>query len=97
MKDVPGHMMKFMRKMAKEAKEAKQTSEDTSYKKEYRKEIISKKNPQAHKKAKAQMKKERIEHIPQDLTPEEKNKMMEKRVPRMRPRSHKTQIHITKK
>ena len=94
MKDAPSHMMKFMRKMNKNAPDE---NTDDSYKKEYRKEITSKQNKQEVKQRKANMKKAREEHIPEDLTPEEQNCLMKKRTPRMRPRSHKAEIHIHKK
>lgn len=94
MKDVPSHMMKFMRKITKKAM---QEVEDESYKKKYKKEVISKKNPQRVKKTKAKVRKMRKEHIPEDLTPEEQNRLMEERIPRMRERSHKKELHIYKK
>jgi hypothetical protein len=94
MKDIPGHMMKFMRKVLKNST---QDINDESYKENYKKEITSKQNHQKVKKRKNIIKKTRRDHIPQDLTPDEKNKLMKERTPRMRERSHKTEIHISKK
>ncbi len=92
MKDIPGHMMKFMRKVTKKAM---QEVEDESYKKEYKKEVLSKKNPQRVKKTKSKVRKMRKEHVPEDLTPEEQNKLMNERVPRIKER--KNYIFIKKR
>lgn len=97
MKDIPGHMMKFMRKVAKKAMNE---VEDVSYRKEYKKEIISKQNPQEVKKRKAKIRESRKQHIPQDASPEEQNRIMKERTPRIRQRlkrSHKAEIHVYKK
>lgn len=96
MKDVPSNMMKFMKKMAKKNMNEDKNADD-SYKKEYKKETISKQNRQHVKKRKAKMRKMRNKHIPENLTPEERNKLMKGRTPRMRERSHKKEIHIHKK
>jgi hypothetical protein len=94
MKDVPSHMMKFIRKVTKKNIEA---AEDESYKQEYRKEITSDNNKQKEKKKKILMRKERQERIPEHLTVEEKNRKMKKREPIMKEKwSHKHQKHIYK-
>lgn len=94
MKDAPSHMMKFIRKITKKAMEE---AEDDSFKKSYKKEVISKKNRQKVKKRKIKIKQMRREHIPQDLSPEEQNRLMKERTPRFRNRSHKCEIHVSKK
>jgi len=94
MKDVPSHMMKFIRKVTKKNIEA---AEDESYKKEYQKEIISDKNKQKLKKKKIITRQERQERTPEHLTVEEKNRKMKHREPIMKEKwSHKHQKHIYK-
>lgn len=95
MKDVPSHMMKFMRKMTKKA--MNEVVEDEPFQENYRKEVTSKQNPQKVKKTKSKIKEKTKKHIPEDTTPEEKNRLMQERIPRMRERSHKKEIHISKK
>ncbi|MFA6119397.1 MAG: hypothetical protein WCT85_03295 [Parachlamydiales bacterium] len=94
MKDIPSHMMKFIKKVTRENIE---NAEDESYKQEYKKEIISDKNIQKVKKAKETVRKERKMHIPEDLDVDEKNKKMKHREPIMKEKwSHKHQKHIYK-
>jgi len=95
MKDAPSHMMKFMRKMSK--KPIQKEVEDESYQKKYRKTVISKQNKQKVKKRKTLVKKSKKKQIPENLTPDEQNRLMEERIPRIRERSHKREIHIYKK
>ena len=95
MKDIPSHMMKFMRKVTKKNIND-QIEDDESYKKEYRKPILSKKNKQESKKKKTLMKQEVEAHIPKHLSIDEKNKKMKKRIPEFRERSHKMELRIKK-
>jgi hypothetical protein len=82
MKDIPHHMVDFIKNYTKS-----ENPKDNKVLKEFEKEHPKR---EEKKKKKAQTKKEREERTPEDLTPEQCNRKMKKRVPRMRERSHKT-------
>jgi len=98
MKDAPSNMMKFMKKVTKEtmkeAAEKNETEQDNSIKEELKKEVTSKQNCQKVKKGKAKAKKQRKAKVPTHLSSDEKNKKMTKRIPKIRERSHKSEIHL---
>ncbi len=92
MKDVPSHMMKFIRKITK--KKMKEATEEEGFEKNYRKQPSSKQNRQRVKKIKSLERKKRKTKSPEHLTVEEKNKKMKKRTPIIRARSNKKQIRL---
>lgn len=84
MKDVPHHMLKFIKSFSKE----ENPKEDTSLK-EYRKPMPER---QKKKQKKAKKRKEKLKRTPKIDSPETRNKKMKKRTPKIRERSHKTNI-----
>ncbi|MBN2479395.1 MAG: hypothetical protein JXA94_04130 [Parachlamydiales bacterium] len=92
MKDMPSHMMKFMRKVTKKTMNEVKEGE---FEKEYRKEpTTSKQNPQKVKQKKAKIKNMENQKVPEHLSVDEKNKKMKLRTPQIRQRSHKSEIKI---
>ena len=85
MKDPKHHMTKFIQKITKDMPES--TQKDKTLEK-YCQKTKSKK--QKRKQIKSKIRKTRLKHTPSDLSPEEKNKEMKKRIPKIRERSHKT-------
>jgi hypothetical protein len=84
--------------MRKIAKKSTKEVEDETYKKKYKKEVTSKQNRQKVKKRKSKIRKQKKMQIPEQTNPEEQNKIMKKgRIPRIRERSHKKEIHLYKK
>jgi hypothetical protein len=88
MKDVPHHMMKFLKKIAKETPKKESSQEEDNL---FKKEVAQKKSSDQEKKQrKLEEKKEKLARIPSDPTPEERNRKMKKRVPIRKDRSMKT-------
>lgn len=83
MKDVPHHMMKFMRKVSKPEEQGPETYQE---KKAFRKPSSK---TQEKKQKKARMKKERDTRTVDFETEAERNKEMKKRVPIIQLRAHK--------
>ena len=91
MKDVPHHMMKFMRKIVKKSGNADEKDEDKYSEEEILKEkSVPPSKKQQRKQKKEAIKKARENHIPSDLTPDEKNKELKKRTPIIRERSNQS-------
>ena len=90
MKDVPHHMMKFMRKIIKKNIASDEKEEEYAEEEILKEKAVPSSKKQNRKKKKEAIKKTREAHIPSDLTPEEKNKEFKKRTPIIRERSHST-------
>jgi hypothetical protein len=89
MKDVPHHMMKFMRKVIKK-NIASEEEEEEAGEELLKEQAVPPSKKQNRKKKKEAIKQTREARIPSDLTPEEKNKEFKKRTPIIRERSHNT-------
>ena len=89
MKDAPSHMMKFMKKIKDNPIEE---VEDESVMENYRKEVISKKNPQKKKQLKAEKRKAGKKKPSIHKSKEQQNKEMKKRIPEIRPRATKKKL-----
>jgi hypothetical protein len=94
MKDAPSHMMKFMKKMKNNPIEE---VEDESVMQNYRKEVISKKNPQKKKQLKAEKRKAGKKKPSIHKSKQERNIEMIKRVPEIRQRSVRGKIKSVRK
>lgn len=81
MKDITHHIKKLLRKIVRS--ERRQEMEDPSYAENLPSPPPWSNRPksQLRKQAKAKMKHEREEHIPSDLTPEQRARKMKNRVP----------------
>ena len=86
MKDIPHHMMKFLKKYSNEPISDELNKEEEKAI-EKQKHITPSKTEEKKLKKEAQTKLEK-DHIPEELTPEEKNKLMKKRTPIIRKRSN---------
>lgn len=75
MKDLPHHIKKLNRKVIRSMRR-EEASEELPEIPPFEDTLREKK-----KKSKQKMKEERLAHVPSDLTPEERNKKMKKRVP----------------
>ncbi|NGX56414.1 MAG: hypothetical protein K1060chlam5_00653 [Candidatus Anoxychlamydiales bacterium] len=89
MKDVPSHMMKFMKKINKENI---QEVEDESVMENYRKKPTSKQNKQKQKQLKAQKRKKGEIKPSIHKDKDERDKEMKKRVPEIRQRTHRKEV-----
>ena len=90
MKDVPHHMMKFMKKHEKDNNNSQEVEDEETKMLNKEKHVPPSKKEQ-RKQVKENMKKQTDAQIPEKPTPDEQNKKMRKRVPEIRKRSHKAQ------
>lgn len=79
MKDLPHHIKKLNRQVIRSARRTEREDEASTLPSPPPRSERSK--AQLRKQAKAQMRKTREEHISSDLTPEQRNRKMKKRVP----------------
>jgi len=88
MKDLPHHVKQLNRKVIRS--ERRESKEETEVEQKLLKENtkFEKTESQARKKAKLSQKKKTESHTPQPQTPEDRNDLMNKRVPIIRKRSH---------
>lgn len=84
MKDLPHHVKQLNSKVVRSLR--REEEEKANYDKEFR---IDESEQQKKKKAKLKRKAKSEAHTPHPQTPEERNELMNERVPITRPRSHR--------
>jgi len=90
MKDLPHHVKQLNRKVIRSERRESEKETEIEQKLLEEKTKFEETKGQARKKAKLSQKKKSESHIPHPQTPEERNKLMNKRVPIFRERYPKT-------
>jgi hypothetical protein len=88
MKDLPHHVKQLNRKIIRSEKREENQEEEKAEELIKKEAKIEASKEQLKKKTKLNKKKIKTTHTPHPQTPEERNKLMKKRVPIVRERSH---------